>query len=110
VLPENAGTSAEHERALRFLEAGTRTLALLEVPAVPVLRTGPLLETIQAEMTAGDHSLLVVGAPMRPFSIARIRPFLTGDVPYPVLVVRSPYAAVTRSRTGEYGKQREEMV
>ncbi len=108
VLPENADIPEERERATRFLEAGARTLALLDVPAAPVLRSGPLRETIQAEMMAGGHSLLVVGAPMRPFSVARIRPILAGEVSYPVLVVRSPYAAA--AALSRASAKQEEMV
>jgi hypothetical protein len=52
-----------------------------------------LREAIQAEMAQGDYGLLVLGAPALPLAAARIRQLVTGPLPCPVLLVRSPYAA-----------------
>jgi nucleotide-binding universal stress UspA family protein len=95
VLDDQAedGARADPERAQRFLDASVRSLALLGVRSEPATRTGDLLQTIHEEMTSGRHDLLVLGAPVRPLSTARIRPLLTGTADYPILIVRSPYSA-----------------
>ncbi|HEV7129042.1 MAG TPA: ATP-binding cassette domain-containing protein [Ktedonobacterales bacterium] len=90
---EASAEEPERGRAERFMEAGVRTLAALGVTARTVVRVGPLREAIQAEMAQGDYGLLVLGAPALPMAAARIRPLVTGPLPCPVLLVRSPYAA-----------------
>ncbi len=84
----------DRQRAQRFLEASERSLSVLGVKSQSIVRSGSLRETISGEMARGGYELLVLGAPLRPFNTARIRPFLTGQSNFSVLIARSPYAAV----------------
>lgn len=93
---------AENEQARaqveRFLAAGARTLALLGVPAQTVVRAGIVRDEILAEMTAGTHDLLVLGAPLHGNEQRAALNGVVGDLvrtmfEHPVLIVRSRYAA-----------------
>lgn len=100
VLLEGDDDPAERSRVERFLEAGIRTFSLLGVAATSLVRSGELREVIRTEMQRGGYGMLVLGAPLRPLASARIRPFLTGEAPYPVLIVRSPFAAASLAPSG----------
>jgi hypothetical protein len=63
VLPEGAPIDLE-KSAARFLAAGERTLALLDVPSRAVVRRGPVREPILDELRSGLPDLLVLGAPL----------------------------------------------
>ena len=62
VLPGKDDAQALRQ-AERFLGAGVRTLSLLGVPAKSSLRFGTVHEEILSELRAGEHGLLVMGAP-----------------------------------------------
>jgi nucleotide-binding universal stress UspA family protein len=64
VLPPAKHKGELEDRAQRFLSGGVRTLDLLKVPAETVIRSGAVREEIGAQMQAGDHDLLVLGAPL----------------------------------------------
>src|SRR6266571_2604088 len=63
VLPERH-TPPQLRQAQRFLDAGLRTMAFLGVNARSAVRTGETLEQILAEVEAGNHEMLVLGAPL----------------------------------------------
>ena len=70
----------------------------LGVPARTLIREGPVREQIRAELAAGGHDLLVLGAPL-PLAGGRVR--LTGlvarlleEAERPVLIVRSSRGTV----------------
>jgi nucleotide-binding universal stress UspA family protein len=98
VLPPDAQPDV-CERVDRFLEAGARTLHVLGVEARAMTRSGSVFPTIMEERAAGTYDMLVIGAPL---SDAQGRTTLDGVVgqiineahDQPVLIVRSPYAAV----------------
>jgi sulfate transport system ATP-binding protein len=64
VLPPLRHKGELEDRAQRFLLGGVRTLDLLKVPAETVIRSGAIREEIEAQMQAGQHDLLVLGAPL----------------------------------------------
>jgi len=63
VLPEH-GSESQIEQGRRFLEAGIRTLSLLDVRARSELRYGRAQVEIAAEIASGRHDLVVLGAPL----------------------------------------------
>jgi sulfate transport system ATP-binding protein len=98
VLPEAArGTQAE-TFAERFLAGSARTLNRLGVPVSTCVRHGNAREEIVAQIAAGGHDLLVIGAPL-PGRDGRIGlggfvgKLLPEVAHLPVLIVRSPEAA-----------------
>jgi sulfate transport system ATP-binding protein len=92
VRTDDMAEASDIEHSQRFLDAAARSLALLEIRARTLVRSEPLVEAITSEMASGRYGLLVLGAPLRPMSSARIRPFVTNEPDYPVLIVRSAYA------------------
>jgi sulfate transport system ATP-binding protein len=64
VLPPLKHKGELEDRAQRFLSGGVRTLDLLKVPAETVIRSGAIREEIGLQMQAGEHDLLVLGAPL----------------------------------------------
>jgi len=98
VLPPDAQPDV-CERVDRFLEAGARTLHVLGVETRAVTLSGAVFDKIMEERAAGNYDILVIGAPL---SDAQGRTALGGVVgqiinaaqDYPVLVVRSPFAAI----------------
>jgi sulfate transport system ATP-binding protein len=98
VLPEAArGTQAE-TFAERFLAGSARTLNRLGVPVSTCVRHGNAREEIVAQIAAGGHDLLVIGAPLpgRDGRIALggfVGKLLPEIAHLPVLIVRSPEAA-----------------
>lgn len=92
VSPADGAHLPDAGRAQRFLDAAVRSLALLEIPARTLVRSGSLVAVIADEMASGHYGLLVLGAPLRPIAAARIRPFVASERNYPVLIVRSAYA------------------
>jgi sulfate transport system ATP-binding protein len=62
VVPEESG-DLETEQAGRFLRAGLRTMSLMQVPAVTLIRRGAVVEEILGEMGSRNHDLLVIGTP-----------------------------------------------
>jgi sulfate transport system ATP-binding protein len=97
VLPEAArGTQAE-TFAERFLAGSARTLNRLGVPVATRVRHGNAREEIVAQIAAGGHDLLVLGAPL-PGRDGRIGlggfvgKLLPEVAHLPVLIVRSPEA------------------
>jgi len=81
------------DRAERFLAAGARSLAALAVPATTTARVGPVVSGILAQMAAGQHDLLVLGAPLPALdgrvSLADVVGPLIRQAQWPVLIVRS---------------------
>lgn len=114
ILTGDGEVPADAERSQRFLDAAARSLAVLGVPARIVVRSGPLVEVIVDEMLTGKYGLLVLGAPLRPITSARIRHFVANEVPYPVLIARSAYASPTRpslvATTENSARSVEEMI
>lgn len=64
ITPPDSDSTAHKARAERFLANGVQTMALLNVPAQAMTRTGPVVDEILAEFKAGPYDLLVVGAPL----------------------------------------------
>jgi nucleotide-binding universal stress UspA family protein len=96
VLPE-ADRGHAPEGAERFLANCARTLARQGVEVETRIRFGGPREEILAEQAAGDHDLLVVGAPL-PGAYGRIdlggmMGRLVRETAVPMLIVRSPEAA-----------------
>lgn len=94
VLPHGS-TPELRKRADRFLAQGAKTLALLDVPARTLVRSGSPRDEILDEIRSGEHDLLVVGAPLADrrgeFSLEGFVGDLLGRVEgHPVLIVRSP--------------------
>jgi sulfate transport system ATP-binding protein len=109
VLPRDGNQPAARARTERFLEAGVRTLELLGVHAQPVVRVGPVREEILAEITVGDHDLLVLGAPLMRSDGRRalagvVGQILSNSADRPVLIVRSPYVAGRAPWLGTNGR------
>jgi len=93
VVPQHG----DPQRAERFLAAGERTLKLLGVPSHTVVRTGVVRDEILAEMVAGKHDLLVLGAPLnsgdgRAALAGVVGQIISTATQFPVLIVRSRYA------------------
>ncbi len=93
VLPQGAPKELERS-AERFLAAGERTLALLDVPSRAVVRRGPVQEQILDELRTGQHDLLVLGAPLPNRRGVLSLDGFVGDLlhavhDHPVLIVRS---------------------
>jgi sulfate/thiosulfate transport system ATP-binding protein len=111
IVSDERDDSTQLERSERFLDASVRTLSQLGVEAHTQVRSGPVRETIEAEMIKGGHDLLVLGVPLRPLESARIRHFLTEAVTYPVLVVRSPTVGAGAAHpTADKASSVEEVV
>ena len=64
VIPPAKEKGELEDRAQRFLSGGVRTLGLLKVPAHTVIRSGTVREEIDLQMEAGEHDLLILGAPL----------------------------------------------
>ena len=64
VLPESAAERDPPRHIQRFLEAAARVLARRGVKVETRIRFGGPRREILAELTAGGHGLLVVGAPV----------------------------------------------
>ncbi len=109
VLPRASAQPAARARIERFLQAGVRTLELLGVAAQPVVRVGTVREEILAEITAGGHDLLVLGAPLmradgRGALAGVVGQILSNSADRPVLIVRSPYVAGRAPWVGTNGR------
>ncbi len=99
VLPLVGNNSEMHDHAEKFLVGGIRTLEVLGVPAKMAIRTGNIRDEINKQMKAGEHDLLVLGAPLTyrkgQVSLEGIVGQVIKDMTtHPVLIVRSHYAAV----------------
>ena len=94
VLPAGGDHTVARDRVERFLAAGARTLRTLGVAAHTVIRAGPVHTEILAEMAAGGHDLLVLGAPLagrgRGVFAGVVGELVSGATNHPVLIVRSP--------------------
>ncbi len=94
VLPAGDPESDPPAHVARFLEACERTLTARGVVGRSLVRRGPALREIRAEIEAGGHDLAVVGAPLpadpgRPEPFAGVVGGLLGEPPpCPVLIVR----------------------
>jgi sulfate/thiosulfate transport system ATP-binding protein len=93
---EGNGDSNAREAARRFVEGGVRTLSRLGVQAAACVRTGEPEEEIRAQVTEGQHDLLVLGSPLPRYGDRMelrglLRHLLERGLEYPVLVVRSPH-------------------
>ena len=64
ILPEAQDTPETQARVQRFLGKGVETLDAIGVVATKQVRVGRVRETILAEIKAGAHDLLVLGAPL----------------------------------------------
>jgi len=109
VLPAGGALAMARLRTERFLDAGVRTLGLLGVPAEALVRTGAVLDEIQAEMTAGGYDMLVLGAPLHGSDGRGVLAGVVGQVisamtDRPVLIVRSHYAAGRARWVGPNGR------
>jgi sulfate transport system ATP-binding protein len=98
VLPKDGSHTQVRARTERFLEAGVRTLAVLGVPAQLAIRSGAVRDEILAEMAAGGHDLLVLGAPLtrsdgRGALAGVVGQILSEAADRPVLIVRSSHTA-----------------
>ena len=99
VVPPDAGDQ-QRAQIERFLEAGVRTLGRLGIPAETLLRTGRVRDEILAQMSAGNHDMLVLGAPLggrdgRGPLAGLVGQIVSSATNYPVLIVRSRYVAGT---------------
>jgi sulfate/thiosulfate transport system ATP-binding protein len=97
VMPETAAGSQTAAQAERFLAGSARTLRRMGVPVATRIRHGGVREEILAELAAGAHDLLVLGAPLpgRDGRIALgsfVGRLLPAVPQLPVLIVRSPEA------------------
>ncbi len=96
VLSDEAASEPEHVR--RFLEAASRAIGQRGVPVASRVRHGRVRREIRAELAAGHHDLLVVGAPLPepgegPRLTGLVADLLAEPLPCPVLVVRAPVEA-----------------
>jgi hypothetical protein len=94
VLPDSDSEAGPPAHVARFLEACERTLTARGVVGRSVVRRGPALREIRAEIADGEHDLVVVGAPL-PADPGRSEPIagVVGGLiheppPCPVLIVR----------------------
>ncbi len=91
VLPGPLQEPPPHVR--RFLDAAARALGRRGVEVRTKVRHGTPRREILAEVTEGEHGLLVIGAPQpppgQPFGLHGIVERLLADRPCPVLVVRA---------------------
>ncbi len=89
VLHERTSVAASE----RFLAASVRSLGRLGVPAKAALRRGDPRAEILAEAKEGDHSLVVVGAPLSDqrgrVSLSGVAAAVLEESGRPVLIVRS---------------------
>lgn len=105
ILMDAPGVGVQRLRLEQFLQASIRTLHALGVPAQSQIRTGNVHEQINAAMTEDKHDLLVLGAPLmnsdghRQMTGVTAQMLSTPDT-YPILIVRSHYAAAFPRRVG----------
>jgi nucleotide-binding universal stress UspA family protein len=101
VISEHGDGAEIRQRTERFLAAGARTLTLLGLTTHTLVRTmssgHSVRDEIVAEMTTGQHDLLVLGAPLsardgRAALAGIVGQILSNATNYPVLIVRSRYA------------------
>jgi sulfate transport system ATP-binding protein len=97
------------ERAQRFLNGGAKSLEVLGVPAQVVLRLGNVRDEISAQMRAGGHDLLILGAPLvqRTGDVSLegvISQVIEAALDHPVLIVRSHYASNVAAPTTPQGR------
>jgi nucleotide-binding universal stress UspA family protein len=108
VLPAGSDHTVARDRVERFLAAGARTLRTLGVAARTVIRAGPVHTEILAEMAAGGHDLLVLGAPLagrgRGMFAGVVGELVSSATNHPVLIVRSPSAAGRAPWIGPNGR------
>jgi sulfate/thiosulfate transport system ATP-binding protein len=113
----------DRARAERFLQAGERALHTLNVPTQTVVRPATagrsIRDEIVDEMSSGEHDLLVLGAPLRggrrdgQAALAGVvGEVVAAATHYPVLIVKSRYAAGTAPWIGSNGRvlTREEVI
>jgi len=98
------GGAQDRARAERFVAAGARTLAALGVQAETVVRSGPAPQEILAQMAAGRHDLLVLGAPLDSRARRATVPGIVGQLlaavnDYPVMIVPSMFRTQRRRRS-----------
>jgi sulfate/thiosulfate transport system ATP-binding protein len=97
VIPMLGNKDELHNRAQRFLAGGVKTLEVLKVPAQTVIRSGTVRDEITAQMKAGDHDLLIIGASLNQrkgeVSLKGVVGQIIEETTHPVLIVRSHYAA-----------------
>lgn len=108
VLPEEH--PAARERAERFLQAGVRTLTLLDVQAQTRVRIGAIRTEILAEMAEGKYDMLVLGAPVRNHDgdaalSGVVGQIISGITNHPVLIVRSRFATSSIPRIAAGNRQ-----
>ena len=117
VLPLGPQHPAVREGTERFLLAGARTLDMLGISAETRVRTGVVADEIIAEMADGGYDLLVLGAPLldrdgRGMLIGIAGQLVRSPATYPILIVRSRYAAANPTWQRADGKitLREEIL
>ena len=94
VLSEGEDTPETQERVHRFLASGVQSLELLGVAAKKTVRVGRARDEILSEMQAGQHDLLVLGAPLPDIDGKIVLDGLVGQFVRttnncPILIVRS---------------------
>ncbi len=99
------GGAEDRARAERFVAAGARTLAALGVEAETIVRSGPASQEILAQLRAGNHDLLILGAPLdgqtRRAGVSGIVGELLRDAAahdYAVMIVPSAFRRTERRR------------
>ena len=115
ILPTAARDPLLQERARRFLADGVRTLGVLGVPAETIIRSGPVREGILKQMQAGDHDLLVLGAPLtkrsRQVSLSGLVSQLLEEMTnHPMLIVHSRYVLAPQASFDGRTKIIEEII
>ena len=115
VVPAEAPTL--RARSEQFLADGARTVAALGVPTDTKLGTAPVSQAILDQLAAGEHDLLVLGAPLvhsdRPLTLGGVvAQLLEAPITQPVLIVRSRFVAGQPGYTTPDGRIRivEEIV
>jgi len=97
VLPPAARNPQDEALAERFLARSARTLKRMGLPVATRVRHGAVREQILAQLTEGEHDLLVMGAPLPGrdgrIELGGVLGRLLAEVKnVPVLIVRSPEA------------------
>ena len=115
ILPTAARDPLLQERARRFLADGVRTLGVLGVPAETIIRSGPVREGILKQMQAGEHDLLVLGAPLtkrsRQVSLSGLVSQLLEEMTnHPMLIVHSRYVLAPQASFDGRTKIIEEII
>jgi len=95
VTPEDAPQGSRNQH---FLDDGIQTLALMDIEAQSVIRSGPVKDAILQELGSGGYGMLVLGSPL-PNRLGKISleglfgRILRGNTEKPTLIVRSRFVS-----------------